>query len=305
MHDSLTQKIRKLKEERKAVILAHNYQVPEVQDIADYTGDSLDLSRKAAQTDAEVIVFCGVRFMAETASLLCPDKKILLPDMNAGCPMADMVTPERLIQLKKEHPKATVVCYINTTAEVKAECDICCTSSNALDIIRSLDDSREIIFIPDKFLGQYIASRTGRKMIYWDGYCHVHLLILPENIIAQKKRFPGAEVLVHPECTPEVTKLADRVLSTNGMCRYAKESPAQELIIGTEVELIYRLKKENPGKRFYPASDLAICPNMKLNSLEKVLWVLEDTGPGNEVRVPENIRARAVKSVNEMLRLSK
>ena len=305
MHDPLTQKIRKLKEERKAVILAHNYQVPEVQDIADYTGDSLDLSRKAAQTDAEVIVFCGVHFMAETASLLCPDKKILLPDMNAGCPMADMVTPERLIQLKKEHPKATVVCYINTTAAVKAECDICCTSANAVDIIRSLDDSREIIFTPDKFLGQYVTSLTGRKMIYWDGHCHVHLMILPENIIAQKKRFPRAEVLVHPECTPEVTKLADRVLSTNGMCRYAKESSAEELIIGTEVELIYRLKKENPGKRFYPASDLAVCPNMKLNSLEKILWVLEDTGPENEVRVPENIRARAVKSVNEMLRLSK
>lgn len=305
MHDPLTQKIRKLKEKRKAVILAHNYQVPEVQDIADYTGDSLDLSRKAAQTDAEVIVFCGVHFMAETASLLCPEKKILLPDMNAGCPMADMVTPERLKLLKKKHPKATVVCYINTTAEVKAECDICCTSANAVDIIRSLDDSREIIFIPDKFLGQYITNLTGKKMIYWDGHCHVHLMILPENIIAQKKRFPGAEVLVHPECTPEVTKLADRVLSTNGMCRYAKESPAQELIIGTEAGLIYRLKKDNPNKKFHPASDLAICPNMKLNSLEKILWVLEDAGPENEVRVPEDIRARAVNSVNEMLLLSK
>ena len=296
---SLVEKIIKLKEKRKAVILVHNYQVPEIQDIADYLGDSLELSRKASQTNAEVIVFCGVHFMAETASILSPNKTVLVPDIHAGCPMADMVDLTKLRTLKKEHPDAIVVSYVNTTAEIKAESDICCTSANAIKVIQSLDNSQEIIFVPDKYLGQYVTNQTGRKMILWDGYCPVHVKILAEDIIRQKRKYPQAEVMVHPESTPEVIKLADKVLSTSGMCRYARESKTKEIIVGTEIGLLYRLKKENPGKEFYPVSELAVCPNMKLNSLEKVLWALEDMK--NEVKVPEDIRLKAIKAVNKML----
>jgi len=300
--DNLAEKIIKLKEKRKAIILVHNYQIPEVQDIADYIGDSLELSRKASQTDADVIVFCGVHFMAETASILSPEKIVLLPDINAGCPMANMIDAKKLKKLKMEYPEAIVVAYVNTTAEVKAESDICCTSANAVKIVESLERDREVIFIPDKYLGQYVSSKTSKKMIYWNGYCPTHVKILPEDIIRQKEKHPDAEVIVHPECTPEVIKLANAVCSTSGMVKYAKETKAKELIIGTEVGIIYRLKKENPDKRFYPASELAICPNMKLTNLEKVLWVLENMK--NEVKVPKEIQVRAIQPVNKMLSIT-
>jgi len=303
MSELLVKKIEELKKKKKVIVLVHNYQVPEIQDIADYLGDSLELSRKASQTDAEVIVFCGVHFMAETASILSPNKIVLMPDINAGCPMANMIDSTKLRNLKEEYPDAIVVSYVNTTAEVKAESDICCTSANAIKVVQSLDSTQEIIFIPDKYLGQYITSQTGRKMVYWDGYCPVHVKILAEDIVRQKKKYPHAEVMVHPECTPEVIKVADKVLSTSGMCRYTKESKAKEMIVGTEIGLIYRLQKENPDKKFYPASELAICPNMKLSSLEKVLWILEDMR--NEVKVPEKIQSKAIQPVNKMLSVSR
>lgn len=301
-NSELVKKIMKLKKERKAVILVHNYQLPEIQEIADFVGDSLDLSQKSAGTDAEAIIFCGVHFMAETASILSPDKRVLMPDIDAGCPMANMVDAKGLRALKKDVPGAVVVAYVNTTAEVKAESDICCTSANAVKVVNSISPDKKIIFLPDKYLGQYVESQTGRKMILWNGYCPVHAKILAEDIIRKKKEYPKAEAMVHPECTPEAINSADRVLSTSGMCRYAKESGLKEFIVGTETGLLYRLKKENPGKEFYPVSDLAVCPNMKLTNLEKVLWVLENFGNmKNEVKVSGEIRAKAVKAVNRML----
>ena len=294
----LEEQILKLKKDRNAVILAHNYQRGEIQDIADFVGDSLELSQKAAQTDADVIVFCGVHFMAETASILSPDKTVLLPDVNAGCPMADMITAEQLRQKKKELPDATVVTYINSSAEVKAESDYCCTSSNGVKIVESLD-SQEILFIPDQYLGQYIASKTGKKMTFWPGYCPTHLRILPEDIIRRKHEHPEAKVVVHPECRPEVIALADEALSTSGIIRYAAREDVSELIVGTEVEILHRLKKENPGKKFIPASEKAVCPNMKLITLDKVLHSLETLTP--EIKVPEEIRVRAKAAVDRML----
>ncbi|NWF77920.1 MAG: quinolinate synthase NadA [Chloroflexi bacterium] len=297
----LIEKILDLKKTRNAVILAHNYQLGEVQDIADFVGDSLELSQNAAKTNAGVIVFCGVHFMAETASILCPDKVVLLPDMNAGCPMADMITAERLRAKKKEHPQAVVVCYINSSAEVKAESDICCTSANAIKVIESLD-AREILFIPDQYLGHYISAKTGRKMILWPGFCPTHVRIRPERIKELKREYPQAKVVVHPECTPEVIALADEVFSTSGMCRYARRNEVREMVVGTEIGIIHRLKKENPGKRFIPVSEQAICPNMKLITLEKVLWSLEEMNP--EVKVPEGVRVRAKAAVDKMLQIS-
>ena len=295
----LTEKIKKLKAERNAIILAHNYQRDEVQEIADFTGDSLGLSRVAAGTDADVIVFCGVYFMAETASILSPDKTVLMPDSDAGCPMADMITADQLRSFKKEHPLAQVLAYVNTTAEVKAETDICCTSSNALKIVEKMSDVESIIFVPDKYLATYISSRTGRKMNVWNGYCPTHVKIQPEDIIKQKNEHPDAVVVVHPECTPQVTELADSVLSTEGICRFAKDADASEIIVGTEVGILYRLRKENPDKIFHPASEHAVCPNMKRTTLEKILWSLE--GMKHEVRVPEDIRRRARKAVDRMI----
>jgi len=303
MSELLVKKIQELKRKRKAIILAHNYQLPEIQDIADYIGDSLGLSQKAAQADAEVIVFCGVHFMAETASILCPHKTVLMPDINAGCPMVGMVDLAELKSTRKEYPQSMVVCYVNTSAEVKAESDICCTSANAVKVVQSLNSEGEIIFVPDKYLGQYVEGQTGRKMVLWDGYCPVHVKILAEDILRKKKKHPEAEVIVHPECTPEVIKLANRVLSTSGMCQYARESRAKEIIVGTETGLIWRLQKENPDKKFYPASELAICPNMKLTNLEKVLWVLEDMK--SEVKVPDRIRVKAMRAVNRMLSIGR
>ena len=291
-------KIRRLKRQKKAVILAHNYQLGEVQDIADFVGDSLGLSQNAAKTDAAVIVFCGVHFMAETAAILCPDKTVLLPDMNAGCPMANMITAERLREKKKEHPGATVVCYINSTAEVKAESDVCCTSANAVKVVES-SGSRQILFVPDQYLGHYIQTKTGREMFLWPGFCPTHIRIRPEHINRLKQEYPQARVVVHPECRPEVIALADEVLSTGGMCRYARREEVSQMIVGTEIGIIHRLKKENPGKKFIAASEQAVCPNMKLITLDKILWSLETMAP--EVKVPEGTRLRAKAAVDRML----
>jgi quinolinate synthase len=296
----LADKIEKLKKQRNAVILVHNYQIPQVQDVADFVGDSLGLSIQAAKTDADVIVFCGVHFMAETAKILSPGKTVLLPERRAGCPMADMITADQLRSLKAEHPQAAVLCYVNTSAEVKAECDLCCTSANAVRMVRDvLKDAREIIFVPDRYLAAYVSSQTGREMIVWRGYCPTHAKIMPEDILAQKALHPQAEVIVHPECTPELIKLADKVASTEGMCSYARQTKAREIIVGTELGIIHRLQKENPGKTFYPASRHAICPNMKDTTLEKILWSLEDMV--FEIEVPEQISNRARKSIERML----
>ncbi|OGN92265.1 MAG: quinolinate synthase [Chloroflexi bacterium RBG_13_50_10] len=294
----LTEKILKLKKKRNAVILAHNYQLGEIQDIADFVGDSLDLSQRAAKTDASVIVFCGVHFMAETASILCPDKMVLLPDEHAGCPMANMITAPQLRARKKEHPKATVVCYINSSAAVKAESYICCTSANAVGVVESLD-TNEVIFVPDQYLGHYISTKTRKKMILWPGFCPTHARIMPEYIVKLRHEYPEAKVVVHPECRPDVIALADEVLSTSGMIKFAGREDVQEMIVGTEMGIIYRLRKENPGKKFIPVSEQAICPNMKLITLEKILWSLEEMAP--EVKVPEKIRLKAKAAVDRML----
>ena len=294
----LVERISDLKKKRNAVMLVHNYQLGEVQDIADFVGDSLELSQNAARTNADVIVFCGVHFMAETASILCPDKVVLLPDTNAGCPMANMITAERLRAKKKEHPQAVVICYVNSSAEVKAESDICCTSANAIEVVESLG-TREILFVPDQYLGHYVSVRTGRDMVLWPGFCPTHVRIRPERIRELRQEYPQAKVVVHPECTPEVIGLADEVTSTSGMCRYARRDQVREMVVGTEVGLIHRLRKENPGKRFIPVSEQAICPNMKLITLEKILWSLEEMGP--EVKVPDKTRLKAISAVNKML----
>jgi quinolinate synthase len=298
--DKARERIARLKEERNAVILAHNYQRGEVQDIADFVGDSLELSQNAAKTDAEVIVFCGVHFMAETASILCPERSVLLPDKNAGCPMANMTTAEELIRRKKDLPGAAVVCYVNSTAAVKAESDICCTSANAVKVIQKLD-AWEILFIPDQYLGQYVSTRTEKKMHFWPGYCPTHMKILPNHITQLRQKHPQAKVVVHPECRPDVIGLADEVLSTGGMCRYAGREDVSQMIVGTETGIIHRLRKENPGKEFIPASERAVCPNMKLITLHKVLRSLEEMKP--EVKVPEEIRLQAKTAVDRMLQV--
>jgi quinolinate synthase len=298
----LVEKILSLKRARNAVILAHNYQLGEVQDIADFVGDSLELSQNAAKTDAEVIVFCGVHFMAETASVLCPDKTVLLPDIHAGCPMADMITAEELRERKREVPNATVVCYINSTAEVKAEADVCCTSANAVKVIENLD-ADEILFVPDQYLGHYISTKTRKKMFLWPGFCPTHVRIRSDDIKRLKLEYPHAKVMVHPECRPEVIALADEVLSTGGMVRFARQTETKAIIVGTEVGIIHRLRKENPDKKFISASEQAVCPNMKLTTLEKILWSLEEVAP--EVRVPKEIRIRAKTAVDKMLEAGK
>jgi len=296
----LVEEILALKKQKNAVILVHNYQRGEVQDIADFIGDSLGLSQSAAKTDADVIVFCGVHFMAETAAILCPDKTVLLPDIHAGCPMADMITAEKLRQRKRELGEVTVVCYVNTTADVKAESDVCCTSANAVKVIESLGDG-EILFIPDQYLGHYVSAKTGREMYLWPGYCPTHVKITSDDIARRKEEHPQAKVIVHPECRPDVIGLADEAMSTSGIVRYAREGDANEIVIGTEIEIIHRLKKENPGKTFIPASNKAVCPNMKLNNLEKVLWALQDMK--FQVTVPEEIRLRAKSAVDRMLEI--
>jgi len=298
---TIVDKIAELKKTRGAVILAHNYQLPEVQDIADYGGDSLELSRIAAKLEAKVIVFCGVLFMAETASILSPGKTILLPDLHAGCPMADMINAEQLKDLKRKHPGAIVVAYVNSSAEVKAETDYCCTSANAVKVVDYLKDKGEIIFVPDKHLGQYAAKKTGKKMIIWDGFCPTHVRMSAEDVKRERKLHPEAKVIVHPECRTEVVELSDGAFSTSGMLKYVKESPANEFILGTEMGIIHRLQKENPMKKFYLVSELAVCPNMKEITLEKVLWCLEEMK--HEVKVPQAIAEKAKKAVDRMLEI--
>lgn len=297
----IVEKIQTLKKQRNAVILAHNYQRDDVQDIADFTGDSLGLSVQAAETDADVIVFCGVLFMAETAAILSPDKTVLLPDKGAGCPMADMIDAEQLQELKAKHPDALVVCYVNSTAEVKALSDYCCTSGNALELVQTLPQDRDIIFVPDKNLGGFIVERTGREMILWPGYCSTHVRILTDDVEKARQEHPGAMVLAHPECNPEVRAISDELLSTGGMLKFAKASDAKEFIIATEKGIIHSLQKQNPDKHFYPVTERAVCPNMKKITLEKVVWALEDMQ--YQITVPEPIRTDAKKSLDRMLQV--
>ena len=298
----LITEIAKLKKERNAVILAHNYQLPEVQDIADFVGDSLGLSMQAATTDADVIVFCGVHFMAETAKILSPAKTVLLPDPKAGCPMADMIDAAGLRALKSEHPHAATLCYVNTSADVKALCDFCCTSGNALKMVQHILKSHsEIIFVPDKYLAHYVSRQIGCKFISWEGFCPTHARILPEDIMRARTLHPGARVLVHPECTPELTGLADVVASTEKMCRYVRETAATEFIIGTEIGIIHRMQKENPSKHFYPASEKASCPNMKKINLEKILWSLQDMN--HQITVPKPVMDKARGAIERMLQI--
>lgn len=298
----LIEKIERLKRERNAVILVHNYQVEEVQQVADYLGDSLDLSRQAAADDAELIIFCGVYFMAETAAILSPEKTVLIPDLDAGCPMANMITADGLRNFKKKHPGAVVVAYVNSSAAVKAESDLCCTSANAPAVVSSIPPDQEIIFVPDRFLGDWVMKQTGRQLILYPGYCPVHRILDLADIRRARKFYPHALVMVHPESPPEVIAAADRVLSTSGMVRLAGESERSEFIVGTEVDMTTRLRREYPEKKFYPASDRLICPNMKKISLEKVLWSLEEKR--YPVTVPEEIRLRALKAVEAMVSIS-
>jgi quinolinate synthase len=300
--DPIIEKISELKKKHNAIILAHNYQRGEIQDVADFVGDSLGLSQQAAKTDADIIVFCGVHFMAETAALLSPDKTVIMPDENAGCPMASMITARELKEKKKLYPDARVVCYVNTTAAVKAESDICCTSSNAVKIVSSFSEDEEIIFVPDKSLGAYVSSCLDREMIYWEGYCPTHHRILPEQIVKMKSEHPESEVVVHPECTPDVIALADHVASTTGILKYVNSSNTKEFVIGTEIGILHRMKKENPDKTFMPVTPLSDCPNMKLNTLEKLLWSLEDLQ--YVVTVPEETAVKARKAIQRMLDLS-
>jgi len=301
LDERLLGKIRKLKDERKAVILAHNYQPDEIQDLADFTGDSLGLSIKAAETDADVIVFCGVQFMAETAAILSPEKTVLLPDKTAGCPMADMITAEQLRRLKQEYPNALVVCYVNSSAEVKAESDYCCTSANAVEVVNSLPKDRRIIFVPDRHLGRFAAERTGRDLVLWPGYCHVHVVITEDDIRTARAKYPDAIVMAHPECTEPVKELSDEMLSTSQMLKFAARSPAKRFIIATEIGIIHALKKQNPQAEFIPASERAICPNMKKVTLEKIVWALEDVQ--YKISIPEAIRERAKKALDKMVEI--
>lgn len=298
-HDRLKEEIKRLKEQRRAVILSHYYQRPEIQEVADFVGDSLELSRQAARTDAQVIVFCGVHFMAESAAILSPEKIVLLPEENAGCPMAEMITAVDLERWKSSFPRATVVCYVNTSAEVKAQSDIACTSANAVKVISALSPEENILFVPDKNLGAYIARQTGRKIHVWEGYCPTHDKLTREDILAARREHPDALVLVHPECRPEVVELADQVASTSGILRFARESAAKKFIIGTETGILYQLSKQCPGKEFYPAAPKMICPNMKATTLEKLHRSLATLEP--KITVPPDIREKALQSLERML----
>jgi len=297
--EGLADKVRALAREKGALVLAHNYQLGEVQDVADFVGDSLELARKASQVRADLILFCGVHFMAETAKILNPDARVLEPDPNAGCPMANMLNARQLRNLKGRHPLAVVVTYVNSSAEVKAETDVCCTSGNALKVVSGIPRDRDIIFVPDKSLGAYVSAKLDRPLIFWDGYCPTHHRITAEAVLQARREHPSAKVVVHPECTPDVTALADEVASTSGILRYASETSYAEYIIGTEIGMLHRLNKENPGKFFYPVTRFADCPNMKLNTLDKLLWSLED---GEfEVTVSEPTASRAKKALDRML----
>jgi quinolinate synthase len=296
------ERIRQLKKERNAIILAHNYQRGDVQDIADFVGDSFGLSQKAVDSGADVIVFCGVDFMAESAAILNPEKTVLMPELSAQCPMAAMITPESLRREKEKYPGAAVVCYVNTPASVKAESDICCTSANAVKVVNALPED-EIIFVPDRNLALYVEAHTEKKIIPWNGYCPTHHLILPGDILLEKEEHPDAEILVHPECRPEVVALADQVLSTAGMLKYARQSTSKEFIIGTELGLLHRLNKENPDKTFIPATRYAVCPNMKMNTLGSIIHALERNE--HVIKIPEDIRVKAKLALDRMLEVGR
>lgn len=298
--NQLQLEIRELVRKRRAVFLAHNYQRDEVQEIADHTGDSLGLSQIAASSDAEVIVFCGVHFMAESAAILAPKRTVLLPRKDAGCPMADMISPEGVEEMRRRYPGGTVVAYVNTSAAVKAHSDICCTSANAVKVILSLPESEgPIIMIPDQNLARYVASQVDREVVWWDGFCPVHHRYRAEDVLKVKRLYPEAVFVAHPECRPEVLELADHITSTSGMYLFARETGANEVIIGTENGVLYRMRSENPGKTFIPLSDEMICPNMKLTTLEDVRDALMNMAP--VVTVPEDIRNRAVRALDRML----
>ena len=294
--------ICRLRKERNAVVLAHNYTPGDVQDVADFTGDSLELARRATEVNADVIVFCGVYFMAETAKILNPSKTVLIPDPTAGCPMADMITAEELRKFKADHPGAKAVCYVNSTAEVKAECDMCVTSGNAERVMRSFQADEKILFVPDRHLGGHIASLLGRKYELWQGCCPIHAKLTASDIAAARAAHPEAVVMVHPECSEEVRNAADKALSTGGMCAFAKESDAQEFIVGTECGILHRLEKENPTKRFYCAGSNIVCQDMKKITLEKLRDCL--AGMKEEVVVPVDIAVKAKRAIDAMLALS-
>jgi len=300
-YSGMQAELRALAHERDAVVLAHNYQRAEIQDAADFVGDSLGLSRQAAASDARLILFCGVDFMAETAAILAPDRKVVFPEPRAGCPMAAMVNPRGLIELKSQHPHAVVVSYVNTSAAVKALSDICCTSANAPQVVDSIPGDRDIIFTPDCNLGAWVMEKTGRSMILWQGYCPTHDLITPDDILSAKQLYPEAKVVVHPECRPDITALADAVESTSGMIRFCREDDGEEYIIGTEMGMIHRLSKDVPGKRYHLASEATICPTMKLTTLRKAIEALRTEGP--VVTVPEGIRAKALAAVRRMVEI--
>jgi quinolinate synthase len=294
----MSEKIAALKERRNAILLVHNYQRGDVQDIADIMGDSLGLSRAAAATDKNVIVFCGVHFMAESASILNPDKTVLLPVKEAGCPMADMVTAEGLRKMKEQYPDAAVVTYVNSSAAVKAESDVCCTSANAIQVVNSMKEDR-IIFVPDRNLARYVAEHTDKEIIPWPGYCLTHDCLRAADVLECKEKYPDAEIIAHPECREEVLELCDAVLSTSGMVRYARKSKAETIIVGTEIGLGYRLEKENPDKTFLFPSPCLLCPTMKLTTLETVHTALQNMV--HEIRVDEEIRRKAHLALTRML----
>ena len=296
--EELKLEIRELLRTRNAVLLAHNYMRDEVQEIADITGDSLALSQEAAATDADVIVFCGVHFMAESASILAPEKTVLLPRLDAGCPMADMVTVEGLRELKAHHPGVPVVTYVNSSAAVKAESDICCTSANAVRVVNSLPDE-EIIFVPDRNLGRYVAQFSSKTFHFWEGFCPTHERMTLESVQRLKTEHPDALFVCHPECAPQLVALADHVCSTSGMYDWCRNSPAEKFIIGTEAGILYRLRLESPEKEFILASPALVCPNMKLTSLEDIIQALKSMSP--VVKVPEEIRIPAHRALERML----
>jgi quinolinate synthase len=309
-YEEWAQEVRRLAADRNAVILAHNYQVPWIQDVADFVGDSLQLSRQAAATGAETIVFCGVHFMAETAKILSPDKTVLIPDLDAGCSLASSITAEDVRQWKDQYPGAAVVAYVNTTAEVKAESDICCTSSNAVDVVRSIPEDREILFLPDMFLGAHVERQTGRKMHLWLGECHVHAGIGAQEMREKAESNPDAELLIHPECGCSTAAIyllgsgelpADRtkVLSTGGMVRESRSSPASRFLVATETGILHQLRKGNPDKTFEPVNEYAVCQYMKRITPAKLLRSLQDGV--FEVTVPEAIRVRAARAVERMI----
>ncbi|MFN3479434.1 MAG: quinolinate synthase [Thermodesulfovibrionales bacterium] len=324
MIENLIEEILRLKAERRALILSHNYQRPEVQDIADFVGDSLELSRTAAGIECDVIVFCGVHFMAESASILSPEKVVLLPELEATCPMAAMITvgePRKvwktfpgyevqptfvfpheftLLDIKAQYPGVPVVAYVNTTADVKAESDICCTSANVVKVVESLPEDK-VICIPDRNLSAWAQKNTGKKIISWDGFCHVHDRVTKEDVYKVRKEYPDALLMAHPECRLEVLELADHVTSTSGMLRFAKSSEAKRFIVGTETGLIHRLQKENPDKEFYPLRKDMVCPNMKKTTLKSVFTALKEMR--HIIKVPEDIRVRAKNALDRMLRV--